>query len=123
MLAPRPLFPWFENVINSLETGKLAMSADLRRIRAVAASLRGIRERVQDNSDEPDWNTFAFDRAVELLDGAIENADFSSHVLECEAMSATDYLVHLDSLIAFLEVYEKEGEGSGSVLNFPSRKI
>lgn len=98
------------------------MPADLRRVRAVAASLRGIREHVASNSDDAVWTTLPFDRAVGLLDGAIENADFSEHTLECEDLPATDYLVHLDSLIAFLEVYEKEGEGTGSVLNFPDRK-
>jgi hypothetical protein len=47
------------------------MTADLRRIRAVAASLRGIRERVESHSDDTVWNTSPFDRAVGLLEGAI----------------------------------------------------
>jgi len=99
------------------------MTADLRRIRAVAASLRGIRDHVHENRDEPDWNTAAFDRAITMLDGAIENADFSGHILECEDMSGLDYLIHIDSLIAFLEVYEKDGEASGNILNlFPRQQ-
>lgn len=98
------------------------MSADLRRIRAVAASLRGIRERVIAHDDVQYWNTTPFDNAVGLLEDAIDDADFSTHILSDGQFDRTDYLVHLDSLIAFLEVYEKEGEGSGSVLNFPGRK-
>lgn len=98
------------------------MTIDLRRIRAVAASLRGIRERVDAQADESLWNTSAFDNAVGLLEGAIENADFSGHLLECEELPGADYLVHLDGLIAFLEVYEKEGETSASLLSFPGRK-
>lgn len=98
------------------------MTADLRRVRAVAASLRGIRERVDTHPDDSLWNTSPFDNAIGLLEGAIENADFSGLLLECEELPATDYLVHLDSLIAFLEVYEKEGETSASLLSFPGRK-
>lgn len=98
------------------------MTADLRRIRAVAASLRGIRERVEAHADDAVWDTSPFDRAIGLLEGAIENPDFSGHTLDCEDLPAVDYLVHLDSLIAFLEVYEKEGDVSGSILSFPGRK-
>jgi hypothetical protein len=98
------------------------MTADLRRIRAVAASLRSIRDRVNEFGDVEEWDTAAFDNAVLLLDGAIENTDFSSYLLELTECPARDYLVHLDSLIAFLEVYEKEAESSGGILSFPSRK-
>ena len=98
------------------------MSPDLRRIRAVAASLRGIRERVEAHADDAIWDTSPFDRAIFLLEGAIENADFSGHTRDCEDLPAVDYLVHLDSLIAFLDVYEKEGDVSGSILSFPGRK-
>jgi hypothetical protein len=98
------------------------MTADLRRIRAVAASLRGIRERVMAHEDACYWNTAPFDNAVGLLEDAIDGADFSSHILNDGQFERTDYLVHLDSLIAFLEVYEKEGETSASLLSFPGRK-
>jgi hypothetical protein len=47
------------------------MTADLRRIRAVAASLRGIRERVESHSDDTVWNTSPFDHAVGLLEAAV----------------------------------------------------
>jgi hypothetical protein len=98
------------------------MTVDLCRIRAVAASLRGIRDRVDAHSVESVWDTSPFDKAVGLLEGAIENADFSGHTLECEDLPATDYLVHLDSLIAFLEVYEQQGQASGNVVNLVPRQ-
>jgi hypothetical protein len=59
---------------------------------------------------------------VALLEDAIEGADFSSHTLSDGEFERTDYLVHLDSLIAFLEVYEKEAEAAGTLLSFPGRK-
>ena len=74
------------------------MTVDLCRIRAVAASLRGIRERVTDREDVPYWNTTPYDNAVGLLDEAIEGADFSSHSLDETQLDRTNYLVHLDSL-------------------------
>jgi hypothetical protein len=98
------------------------MTIDHRRIRAVAASLRGIRQRVADLDDVVFWNTQPFDRAVALLEDAIEGADFSGHALDDPELDRTDYLVHLDSLIAFLEVYEKEAETAGTLLSFPGRK-
>jgi hypothetical protein len=98
------------------------MTADMRRIRAVAASLRSIRDRVREFDDDETWDTVAFDNAVGLLEGAIEDTDFSGYLLELAEMPARGFLVHLDSLIAFLDVYEKEAEGSGGILNFPSRK-
>jgi hypothetical protein len=97
------------------------MTSDLRRVRAVAASLRGIRDRVKAHDDIHYWNTTPFDNAVGLLDGAIEDTDFSNHAINEAEFGATDYLVHLDSLIAFLEVYEKEAQGGG-VLNFLPRQ-
>ncbi|HEX5665962.1 MAG TPA: hypothetical protein VFX71_03935, partial [Hyphomicrobium sp.] len=93
------------------------MTVDLCRIRAVAASLRGIRERVTDHEDVHYWNTTPFDNAVGLLADAIEGADFTSHTLDETEINRTDYLVHLDGLIAFLEVYEQQGQASGNVVN------
>lgn len=99
------------------------MTIDLRRIRAVAASLRGIRDRVTAHDDVHYWHTAPFDSAVALMEDAIEGADFSSHILSEGEFERTDYLVHLDSLIAFLEVYEKEGETGGNVLKlFPRQQ-
>jgi len=98
------------------------MTADLCRIRAVAASLRGIRDRVTEHDDVPYWNTTPFDNAVGLLQDAIESADFSSHTLDETQFDRTDYLVHLDSLIAFLEVYENEGQTSGNIVNLVPRQ-
>jgi hypothetical protein len=99
----------------------MIMAADLRRIRAVAASLRGIRERVEEHDDVLYWNTTPFDNAIGLLDSAIEDTDFSNHAINEAEFGAIDYLVPLDSLIAFLEVYEKEAQGGG-VLNFLPRQ-
>jgi hypothetical protein len=98
------------------------MTADLRRIRAVAASLRGIRDRVTEHGDVPFWNTSPFDNAIGMLEDAIEGADFSSHALQDAELDRTDYLVHLDSLIAFLEVYEKDEQASGNVVNLVPRQ-
>ena len=58
------------------------MTVDLCRIRAVAASLRGIRERVTEHEGVHYWNTTPYDNAVGLLEDAIEGADFSSHRLD-----------------------------------------
>jgi hypothetical protein len=98
------------------------MTADLRRIRAVAASLRGIRERVKEHDDVIYWDTTPFDSAIGLLDGAIEDADFSSHAINETQFGATDYLVHLDSLIAFLEIYEKDAQGGGVLAFLPRQQ-
>jgi hypothetical protein len=96
------------------------MTVDLRRIRAVAAALRGIRERVVEHAEIGHWDTTAYDNAIGLLDGVIEDADFTNHTLDEPQMVSTDYLVHLDSMIAFLEVYEKDS--GGSVLHFVPRQ-
>ena len=65
------------------------MTVDLCRIRAVAASLRGIRERVDAHERRKRIGTRPpFDNAVGLLEDAIENADFSGHTLECEDLPA-----------------------------------
>lgn len=98
------------------------MTVDLCRIRAVAASLRGIRERVTAHEDVHYWNTSPYDNAVGLLDDAIEGADFTSYSLDETQFDRTDYLVHLDSLIAFLEVYEQQGQASGNVVNLVPRQ-
>jgi hypothetical protein len=98
------------------------MTVDLCRIRAVAASLRGIRERVVDNDHVQYWNTTPFDNAVGLLADAIDGADFTSHSIEDTELDRTDYLVHLDSLIAFLDVYEQQGQSSGNVVNLAPRQ-
>lgn len=98
------------------------MTTDLRRIRAVAASLRGIRERVDNNTDVSYWNTAPFDRAMGLLEDAVDGANFCDHAIDDTQLDRTDYLVHLDSVIAFLEVYEKDGEGSAAILAFPPRQ-
>jgi hypothetical protein len=98
------------------------MTADLRRIRAVAASLRGIRQRVLQHEDVECWSTAAYDNAVELLEGALDGADFSGHALNQDDLGPTEFLVHLDSLIAFLEVYEQSGPESDNVLAFPPRQ-
>jgi hypothetical protein len=98
------------------------MTVDLCRIRAVAANLRGIRERVTDHEDVHYWNTTPYDNAVGLLADAIEGADFTSHTLDETEINRTDYLVHLDSLIAFLEVYEQQGQASGNVVNLVPRQ-
>ena len=96
------------------------MSVDLRRVRAVAAASRGIRERVSEHTEIEHWDTTAYDNAIGLLDGAIEDADFTHHTLDEPQIVATSYLVHLDSMIAFLEVYEKDS--GGSVLSFAPRQ-
>jgi hypothetical protein len=51
-----------------------------------------------------------------------EGADFTSHTLDETEINRTDYLVHLDSLIAFLEVYEQQGQASGNVVNLVPRQ-
>jgi len=98
------------------------MTVDLCRIRAVAASLRGIRDRVTEHEDVHYWNTTPYDNAVGLLADAIEGADFASHSLNETEINRTDYLVHLDSLIAFLEVYEQQGQASGNVVTLVPRQ-
>jgi hypothetical protein len=98
------------------------MTVDLCRIRAVAASLRGIRERVTEHEGVHYWNTTPYDNAVGLLEDAIEGADFTSHRLDDTQIDRTDYLVHLDSLIAFLEVYEQQGQASGTIINLVPRQ-
>ena len=92
---------------------------DIRRLRAVAASLRGIRQRVIEHDEVDCWDTAPFDNAIRLLDGAIAGTDFSHFVLADDQLDRTDYLVHLDSLVAFLEVYEKDDLTPTNVIELP----
>ncbi len=94
------------------------MTIDLRRIKSVAAALKGIRERVDSEGDEETWSTSAYNKALSMLDGAIDTE--SDHLLlEEDELAGRDLLVHLDSMIAFLETFEKEG---GSVVSLFGRK-
>ncbi|MCU0955401.1 MAG: hypothetical protein MUC37_12535 [Hyphomicrobium sp.] len=94
-------------------------SCDIRRLRAVAASLRGIRQRVIEHDEVHFWDTAPFDNAIRLLEGAIADTDFSHFVLTDDQLDRTDYLVHLDSLVAFLEVYEKGDQTPTNVVDLP----
>jgi hypothetical protein len=97
----------------------LETTFDIRRLRAVAASLRGIRQHVVEHDEVDFWDTAPFDNAVRLLDGAIADTDFSHFVLADDELDRTGYLVHIDSLIAFLEVYERDGQTTANVIDLP----
>ncbi len=81
------------------------MAVDTKRIQAVAAARRGTRDRVNNAADTDDWNTAAYDKWVAMLEDALD-ADCDHLVLNEDEMYRTDFLMHLDAAIAFLEVYE-----------------
>lgn len=83
------------------------MTEDIRRIRAVANALRGIRDRVNEEKSKNDWDTAAFDKWIRMLVGAIEG-DSDDLVLEEAGMDRSDFLMHLDAAIGFLETYETD---------------
>ncbi|MGE5265827.1 MAG: hypothetical protein ACM3L9_00530 [Deltaproteobacteria bacterium] len=94
-------------------------TCDICRPRVVAASLRGIRRRIVEYDELEFWGTAPFDNAIRLLDGAIADTDFSHFVLAEDQPDRTHYLVHIESLIAFLEVYERGGQTSSNVVDLP----
>lgn len=80
------------------------MSLNLRRIAAVAAALTSIRNRVSREGLHEDWSTEPYNNAITLLEGAMDTD--TDHLTLCdETLSGRDFLVHLDSTIAFLEGY------------------
>ena len=81
------------------------MPIDTQRIQAVAAALRGIRNRVIEEADNDYWNTAAFDRWVAMLDDALDT-DCDHLALNETELDRVEFLMHLDAAIAFLEVYE-----------------
>lgn len=83
------------------------MAEDIRRIRAVANALRGIRDRVNEEKSKDDWDTAAFDKWIRMLDGAIEG-EINHLVLDDVVMDRSDFLMHLEAAIGFLEAYETD---------------
>lgn len=81
------------------------MAIDLRRIKAVSAALKGIRERVDYEPDVEIWSTAPFNNAIRLLEGALPVS--TAHLnLEAKEMAGRDLFVHLDAAIAFLDIYD-----------------
>lgn len=95
------------------------MAEDIRRIKAVAAALRGIRERVIEDDHMDEWSTAVYDKWIGMLKDAIEG-DTSTLALDNGKMRSTDFLTHLDAAIAFLEVYEKDG---ANILSMKPRSV
>lgn len=81
------------------------MTTDSTRIRAVANALRGIRNRVTEDDDRDHWDSAAFDKWLGMLEGALDGP-VEDLLLDDSAMDRSDFLLHLDAAIAFLETYE-----------------
>lgn len=80
------------------------MSLNLRRIAAVAAALTSIRNRVSREDTKSNWSTEPYNNAITLLEGAVDTD--TDHLTLCDdTLPGRDFLVHLDSTIAFLEGY------------------
>ncbi len=83
------------------------MPEDLRRIRAVAAALRAIRDRVDDAEHIDEWDTESFDNWIGMLGGAVEG-EVEHLLIQEEEFPREDFLMHLEAAISFLEAYEQD---------------
>ena len=86
------------------------MSFNPRRLAAVAAALRSIRNLVVTEGLHEDWSTEPYNNAITLLEGAIDT-DTDHLTIGEEELSGRDLLVHLDASIAFLETYAGGEDG------------
>ena len=83
------------------------MAEDARRIRAVAAALRAIRDRVDEAEHIEEWDTESFDNWIGMLRGAVEG-ELEHLIIQEEEFPRDDFLLHLDAAIGFLEAYEQD---------------
>ena len=83
------------------------MPEDTRRMRAVAAALRAIRDRVDEADHIDEWDTEPFDNWIGMLDGAVEG-ELEHLLIQEEECSREDFFMHLEAAIGFLEAYEQD---------------
>lgn len=83
------------------------MSADPMRVRAVLSVMRTLRDRLREAEQIESWDTTLFDQWLATLDGAIE-VSFDKMLLNEAELDRIIYLMHVEALIAFLEVYDGE---------------
>ena len=95
------------------------MAIDVQRIKAVAAALRGIRARIVEDDEIDEWSTSAYEKWIAMLDDALE-AECDHLALDETDLPRTDFLMHLDAAIAFLEVYEA---GRDNVVTLKPREV
>ncbi len=86
------------------------MSFNPRRLAAVAAALRSIRNLVVTEGLHEDWSTEPYNNAITLLEGAIDT-DTDHLTIGEEELTGRDLLVHLDASISFLETYAGGADG------------
>lgn len=84
------------------------MATDQKRVRAVLAVMRTLRDQLREAEHIESWDTALFDQWLATLDGAIEVSFDDMHLNETE-LDRTLYLMHVEALIAFLEVYDSDG--------------
>jgi hypothetical protein len=83
-----------------------AMVSDDRRLRAFLAALRKIREHVEDRPED-DWKPTLYNGWIDKLQSDTSE-DFSKLRLPDKEIWGLDFLVALDSCIAFIETLEPE---------------
>lgn len=88
--------------------GGQAMATDEKRVRAVLAVMRTLRDRLREAEHIERLDTALFDQWLATLDGAID-VSFDDMYLNEDDLDRTRYLMHVEALIAFLEVYDSEG--------------
>ncbi len=71
------------------------------RVQAVLAALEKVREHVDEYSAEEELEPSAYNRWIGMLNGAI-GPDSKALLLEDVPITAGEYLLHLDAVIAFL---------------------
>jgi len=84
------------------------MSEDQRRVRAVLSVMKSLRDQLRQAEHIESWDTAVYDQWLTTLDGALD-IEFADMRLDDSDMDRTLFLVHIEALIAFLEVYETEG--------------
>jgi hypothetical protein len=97
------------------------MAIDGKRVKAVASALRSILDIVCREDGQDVWDTAPYDNAISLLGDA--TGTVTDHLmLEDEELSRIDFLMHLESTLAFLEVYENEQPAPASIFPFRPRE-
>lgn len=84
------------------------MAADPKRVRAVLAVMRTLRDQLREAGQIESLDTALFDQWLATLDGAID-VSFDDMFLNETDLDRTIYLMHVEALIAFLEVYDGDG--------------
>lgn len=80
------------------------MADAAHRLTAVIAALEKVREHVDEMERDDVVHPDAYNRWVEMLEGAVEG-NWSALQIHDTELAASEYLMHLDAAIAFLKAH------------------